>query len=158
MSDVVTSQPPPATDGGTPWGSFYTASSTGAAPALPKVAEKVKVKGRAKRKRSAEPKPEGRKSRRRVRGEASEAGEGARPDKRRSFSLRRGSDSKPDAPASAPAVAPHEVSNPGLPSVAAPAHSRRYAEPHVLVGVVGGTLIALYSLVIALLYMIGNAA
>jgi hypothetical protein len=154
MSEVITSQPPPATDGGAPWGSFYTASGTGAAPTLPKPAEKVK--GRAKRKRSAEPKPEGEskpkreRKLRRSRGSRADEGEHAKSDdaepkeRRRSFSLRRASHTEPEAPAPA--------------TVAPAAQSRRYAEPHVLVGVVGGTLIALYALAVALLYMIGNAA
>ena len=140
MSDVATSQPPPATDGGTPWGSFYTASNTGAAPAPPK----------AKRKRGAEPKPKGEKKtkgeKKRSRSRGSLTG-GARreEDRRRSFSLRRGPrEERPQEPAPAP--------------VAAAARSRRYAEPHVLVGVVGGTIIALAALMIALLYMIGTAA
>ena len=138
MDDVATSQPPPAADGGSPWGSFYTATSDVAAP----------TRGRAKRKRSAEPtpegepKPEGKKSRR-ARGSRTGGGRRAE-DKRRSFRLQRRS--REDHGTTAPAP------------VATAAPSRRYAEPHVLVGVVGGTVIALAALMIALLYMIGTAA
>ena len=143
MSEVATSQPPPATDDGTPWGSFYTAGSTGAgvAPVLPK----IKVKGKAKRKRSAEPKPKGERKRG-LRSRGAPTGEdSASKGKRRSFSLRRGSHAEqPAEPAPSPVISA--------------TRSRRYAEPHVLVGVVGGTIIALAALMIALLYMIGNAA
>jgi hypothetical protein len=152
MEEVATSQPPPPTDGGAPWGSFYTASATGATPLPAKLPEK-RLKGRAKRKRSAEPKPKGEKKLRRPRGPRTGRDGQPKPkdaagppkERRRSFSLRRESHTKEqETPAPAPVVAA--------------AQSRRYAEPHVLVGVVGGTIIALYALAIALLYMIGNAA
>ena len=147
MSEVATSQPPPATDGGTPWGSFYTAPDGGSAPAAAKATTK------AKRKRSSEPKPKSAKKSRRPRG--SRTGGGRRSeDRRRSFSLQRRS--KKQAPQPDPVT--QDDIEPGLPPVAAPAHARRYAEPHVLVAVVGGTVIALAGLLIALLYMIGNAA
>ena len=157
MSEVATSQPPPATDGGVPWGSFYTAPD-GSAPAKPKL--KPKAKPKAKRKRSAEPKPEAerveQKGQRRRRG--SLIGGSRSEDRRRSFRLRRPSSDAQAAAAPAPAPGPAEAVEPGLPPVAAPAKSRRYAEPHVLVAVVGGTIIALAALMIALLYMIGTAA
>ena len=140
MSEVATSQPPPATDGGTPWGSFYTGPDGASAPAKPLALPKVK------RKRGAEPKPKGEKKRKSRRTRGSEKGESRSSEgRRKSFRLRRGpTEKRPESPTPQPVVAA--------------ARSRRYAEPHVLVGVVGGTLIALAALMIALLYMIGNAA
>ena len=194
MDEVVASQPPPATDAGVPWGSFYTAPSNGSAQ--PKTTKKVKAKKTKKAKKAnrgkgsvdpmkggadplqgtavdptqgavppvpgaAEPMPgavapmpgapvegsaapaaEGETVERRSRSRGRRA-----TDKRRSFEFLRRSP-REDRGAIAPAPAP----------VATAAKSRRYAEPHVLVGIVGGTIIALAALLIALLYMIGTAA
>jgi hypothetical protein len=181
MDQPVASQPPPATDGSAPWGSFYTApamgsgSTTTATPKKAKKSKKARRRATSDRRKASERREVGERregavepaSDRRAgadrredwvesttedakpnsRGLGSRSGGNRRvEDQRRSFRLRRGRRGEGlEAPAPAPA------------SVAG-ATSRRYAEPHILVGIVGGTIIALAALMIALLYMIGNAA
>jgi hypothetical protein len=168
--ETVDSTPPPASAGGDPWGSFYTQpSGGGAGPALkPKPAKKAKAKKVKKVKKprkskrgeetnpSAEAKPV---KERRARRSRPTPGGRRLEDRLASFSVKRRAkkQSEPSPPTQLAAVEQAEI-EPGLPPVAAPAAKRRYAEPHVLVGVVGGTIIALAALMIALLYMIGTAA
>jgi len=175
-NDVASSQPPPATDGSAPWGSFYTTPADGGgaakAPAKPKKSKNARRRATADRRKAKERREQGERRERAVEpgddrreGERRDASAEPAPkakrksfrlgsrtgggrrveDQRRSFRLRRGRRQEvQDAPTPAP--------------VATAAKSRRYAEPHVLVGVVGGTIIALAALMIALLYMIGTAA
>ena len=153
MDETATSQPPPATNGGSPWGSFYTAPNGTKAGSPAKV--KSKPPRRSRRSRGASEPPE-EKPKRRPRGALTGGGRRNEDQRgpRKSFRLRgpkrEGRGSAGEAPVAESVTAPSVIPPSSKP--------RRYAEPHVLVAVAGGTLIALAAILIALLYMIGNAA
>ena len=181
MEEAVASQPPPASATGAPWGSFYTAPDGSSPPRTapaPKKSKSARRRAKTDRRKASERREQGERREDAVdpssdrregadrREEPVEAAPAEKPkrrsfalrtggnrrveDQRRSFRLRRGRRQE-DAPAPAPGEEP-------LAPVATAAGSRRYAEPHVLVGIVGGTIIALAAILIALLYMIGTSA